>query len=127
MKEGDEWKIWHLHMFTDFMGSFYLTLGGGNGASGGPGGGGPGGASGEASSSNAQGDMTTVDEFLRHEYLSSPQYSEFSSNRLRSQMEVIPIPVPYETWSFDVPNFGPTAAEYASLGIDLASWYAAQG
>ena len=69
--------------------------------------------------------MTQVDEFLRHEYLSSPQYSEFSKHRLRSEMEVIPIPVPYETWDFSVPNFGPTAEEWESIGVDLNAWYAA--
>ena len=126
VKENGEWKMWHLHMFTDFMGSFYITLGG----------------SGEPNTSvaptdagsaeaaapandGAQGDMTQVDEFLRHEYLSSPQYSEFSKHRLRSEMEVIPIPLPYESWSFDEPNFGPTAQEWADLGVDLQAWYAA--
>ena len=124
VKENGEWKMWHLHMFTDFMGSFYLTLGGSSGepntsvtpTSDG---------SAEPAADFSQGDMTTVDEFLRHEYLSSPQYSEFSKHRLRSEMEVIPIPVPYESWSFDVPNFGPTAEEWASLGVDLNAWYAA--
>ena len=126
IKENGEWKIWHLHMFTDFMGSFYITLGGSSGepntsvaptAAG----------SGEAAPADdsAQGDMTEVDEFLRHEYLSSPQYSEFSKHRLRSEMEVIPIPVPYESWSFDTPNFGPTVEEYQALGIDIDAWYAA--
>lgn len=126
VKEDGEWKIWHLHMFTDFMGSFYITLGG----------------SGEpnksvapteagsnevpAADDGAQGNMTDVDEFLRHEYLSSPQYSEFSSHRLRSEMESIPIPVPYETWSFDDANFGLTVEEYEALGIDLNAWYASQ-
>jgi len=124
VKEGDEWKMWHLHMFTDFMGSFYLTLGGSGepNTSVAP----TAAGSGEApADSSAQGDMTQVDEFLRHEYLSSPQYSEFSKHRLRSEMEVIPIPVPYESWSFDVPNFGPTADEWASIGVDLNAWYAA--
>ena len=127
VKEGDEWKMWHLHMFTDFMGSFYITLGGSGepNTSAQPTAAAPGG-SGEASvSDGAQGDMTQVDEFLRHEYLSSPQYSEFSKHRLRSEMEVIPIPVPYESWSFDVPNFGPTAEEWQSIGVDLNAWYAA--
>lgn len=131
VKENGEWKMWHLHMYTDFMGSFYLTLGGSSGgASGGGGGAAPaGGGSGEASDSSsngsAQGNMTDVDEFLRHEYLSSPQYSEFSSNRLRSEMEVIPLPLPYESWSFDEANFGPTRAEYEGFDIDLDAWYAA--
>ena len=141
VKEGDSWKMWHLHMFTDFMGSFYLTLGGSSSepaGGGAPGGGAPAGSGepsgngqqawqGEGGSQVAkaqQGDMTTVDEFLRHEYLSSPQYKEFSHDRLRSDMEIF-LPLPYDTWSFDDPNYGPTAEEYASLGIDLMSWYIA--
>ena len=126
VKEGDEWKMWHLHMFTDFMGSFYLTLGGSGepNTSVAPTAAGSGEPAAPADNS-AQGDMTQVDEFLRHEYLSSPQYSEFSKHRLRSEMEVIPIPVPYDSWSFDVPNFGPTAEEWQSIGVDLNAWYAA--
>ena len=125
VKEGDEWKMWHLHMFTDFMGSFYITLGGSGepNTTARPTATAPGGSN--EPGNGAQGDMTQVDEFLRHEYLSSPQYSEFSKHRLRSEMEVIPIPVPYESWSFDEPNFGPTAAEWQSLGVDLNAWYAA--
>ena len=158
VKENGVWKLWHLHMFTDFMGSFYLTLGGNSGGGqGGPGGGAPGGqppqdgGSGEggqppqggsgdpngqqewkgeegnqaaAAARAEQGDMTTVDEFLRHEYLSSPQYSEFSKDRLRSEMEIF-LPVAYDTWSFDDGNYGPTVEEWESLGVDLNAWYAA--
>ena len=140
VKENGVWKMWHLHMFTDFMGSFYITLGGA--VSGSSGGMAPGGASGEASGepasdaqqewqgeggsqvASAQGDFTEVDEFLKHEYLSSPQYTEFSHDRLRSEMEIF-LPLPYETWSFDDANYGPTKAEYESLGIDLDAWYEA--
>ncbi len=127
VKEGDEWKMWHLHMFTDFMGSFYITLGGSGepNTSAQPTAAAPGGSGEAPATDGAQGDMTQVDEFLRHEYLSSPQYSEFSKHRLRSEMEVIPIPVPYDSWSFDVPNFGPTAEEWQSIGVDLNAWYAA--
>ena len=146
VKENGVWKLWHLHMFTDFMGSFYLTLGGnsgGSGEGGAPGGQPPqGGSSGEPSGSGQQewkgeegnqaaaaaraeqGDMTTVDEFLRHEYLSSPQYSEFSKDRLRSEMEIF-LPVAYDSWSFDDPNYGPTVEEWEALGVDLNAWYAA--
>ena len=52
VKEGDEWKMWHLHMFTDFMGSFYLTLGGNSGGSGG--GQGAGGAAPEGESAGGE-------------------------------------------------------------------------
>ena len=148
VQENGVWKLWHLHMFTDFMGSFYLTLGGssgegGSGEGGAPAGGAPaGGGSGEpagggqqewkgeegnqaaAAARAEQGDMTTVDEFLRHEYLSSPQYSEFSKDRLRSEMEIF-LPVAYDTWSFDDANYGPTVAEWEALGVDLNAWYAA--
>ncbi len=68
--------------------------------------------------------MTSVDEFLRHDYLSSPQYSEFSKDRLRADMEIF-LPVAYDTWSFDDGNYGPTAAEWEALGVDLDLWYAA--
>ena len=124
VKEGDEWKMWHLHMFTDFMGSFYLTLGGSGepNTSVAPTTAAP---AGSGETANAQGDMTQVDEFLRHEYLSSPQYSEFNKHRLRSEMEVVPIPLPYDSWSFDVPNYGPTAEEWESIGVDLNAWYEA--
>ena len=121
VKENGEWKMWHLHMFTDFMGSFYLTLGGKGGSANTSVA--PTAAAAETADSSAQGDMTEVDEFLRHDYLSSPQYSEFSSHRLRSEMEVVPIPTPYEKWDFSVANYGPTAEEWESLGVDLQAWY----
>ncbi len=130
VKEDGVWKLWHLHMFTDFMGGFYITLGGAveGGASGGPGG--PGGASGESSDEPAddeQGDwhgyggsqMST-----KHDYLYSTQYYEFSHDRLRADMMIF-IPTPYETWSFDDPNYGPTREEFESYGIDLDAWYEA--
>ena len=125
IKENGVWKMWHLHMYTDFMGSFFISFPTGNVSGAAPGGasGGPGGASGEAN--NAQGDMTDVDLFLRYDYISSQQYSELSPNRLRSVMMSVPLPLPYESWSFDVPNFGPTVEEYASVGIDVNEWYAA--
>ena len=130
VKEGDTWKLWHLHMFTDFMGGFYLTLG--QGGSGGPSGEGNAAAgqehyegeggnvlyhAGLVESSNYAPETT-------HEYLSSPQYSEFSKDRLRADMEIF-LPVAYDTWSFDDGNYGPTAAEWQSLGVDLNAWYAA--
>ena len=132
VKEEGGWKLWHLHMYTDFTGGFFVDLGGSS-------------ASGEASSGSGeasgtvaaekpesasimtsdQGDMEEIDEFLRHDYLSSPQYTQYSANRLRSEMEVIPLPLPYETWSFDDPNYGPTVEEYEANGIDLDAWYEA--
>ena len=39
-------------------------------------------------------------------YVFSEQYTQFSTTRLRSEMEVVPIPLPYSTWSFDDPYFG---------------------
>ena len=124
VKEAGGWKLWHLHMYTDFGGGFFVELGNSSGS---------GEASGAApaskpeitSAQTGQTDTAEIDEFLRHDYLSSPQYTQYSTNRLRSEMEVIPFPLPYETWDFSVPNYGPTAAEYAANGIDINAWYAA--
>ena len=63
------------------------------------------------------------DDGEEFDYLSSPQYTQYSTDRLRSEMEVVPIPMPYESWDFAVANYGPTLEEYESLGIDLQSWY----
>ena len=140
VKENGEWKMWHLHMFTDFMGGFYLTLGGktSGGSSGAPGGGSgePGGSSDEAAE-YARIDNKTSDQqkwegeggaqvaaSSKHDYLSSPQYKEFSHDRLRSDMEIF-LPKAYESWSFVDGNYGPTREEYESFGIDLDAWYAA--
>ena len=137
VKEGDTWKLWHLHMFTDFMGSFYLTLGSSSGGSGEP----SGEASGDTAADTAEQEhyegsggnvlyhaglleTGTYDASTTHDYLYSTQYTEFSSDRLRSEMEIF-LPVAYDTWSFDDGNYGPTKAEYESLGIDLDAWYAA--
>ena len=134
VKEGDSWKLWHLHMFTDFMGGFYLTLG--QGGSGGPSGEGSGEAAGNAGQEHYEGEggnilyhaglveSSNYDPETTHEYLSSPQYSEFSHDRLRADMEIF-LPVAYDTWSFDDANYGPTAAEWQSIGVDLNAWYAA--
>ena len=127
VKEAGGWKLWHLHMYTDFGGGFFVELGskGGSGEASGD--------SGKAAEkpenatfmTSDQADIKEIDEFLRHDYLSSPQYTQYSADRLRSQMEVIPIPLPYETWDFSVPNYGPTEEEYAANGIDIDAWYAA--
>lgn len=161
VKENGEWKMWHLHMFTDFMGSFFIDLssksgGSGGGQSGGesadaqapegesaegespagesaegesPAGEAPAGESAEAPADNAQQEWegeggNQVAQAKANDYLSSPQYSEFSSNRLRSEMELF-IPTPYESWSFDDENYGPTKEELESYDIDLDAWYAA--
>ncbi|MBQ9031222.1 MAG: nuclear transport factor 2 family protein [Parasporobacterium sp.] len=147
VKEGGEWKIWHLHMYTDFTGSFYITLGGNGGSGGGPGGGQapPEGDSGDGQSPEGEspegeappaaqtgneqqgwqpegGEAIAIETV--NEYLSEPTYTIFSSKRLRSQMELY-IPTPYETWSFDDPNYGLSVEQYAKYGIDLDAWYAA--
>ena len=135
VKEGDTWKLWHLHMFTDFMGGFYLTLG--QSGSGEP----SGDASGEAAANTSEQqhyegsggntlyhagllESATYDPATTHDYLYSTQYKEFSSDRLRSEMEIF-LPVAYDTWSFDDGNYGPTREEYESYGIDLDAWYEA--
>ena len=132
IKENGVWKMWHLHMFTDFMGSFYLTLGGGSGMGGPggpppdgeggpggppPGGGGPGGPGGEQQAWQGEGGAQVASK-TAHDYLSSPQYQEFSADRLRKNMEIF-LPVAYDTWSFDDPNYGPTREEYEGMGIEV--------
>ena len=135
VKEDGEWKMWHLHMFTDFMGSFYLTLGGSSGGGGGAGGGGskdggtPTGSGSGSDSSNEQQEWqgeggAQVAASTSHDYLYSTQYSEFSSSRLRSDMEIF-IPTAYESWDFADDNYGPTKEEFESYDIDLDAWYAA--
>lgn len=133
VKENGVWKMWHLHMFTDFMGSFYLTLGGnaGGGMGGGtpppdaPGGqGGPGGAPGGAQQDWQGEGGAQVAASTANDYLSSPQYTEFSSDRLREDMEIF-LPKAYESWSFDDESYGPTREEFESYSIDLDAWYAA--
>ena len=128
VKEDGVWKLWHLHMFTDFMGGFYITLGGATsgGASGAPGGGAPSGeASGEADDAQQEWKGEAGNQAsTKHDYLYSTQYSEFSHDRLRADMEIF-IPLPYETWSFDDPNYGPTREEFESYNIDLDAWYEA--
>lgn len=128
VKEDGEWKMWHLHMFTDFMGSFYISLGG----------------SGEptviedpdgsdepaaAIPGNEQQNWTGnegVAEIVSslNDYLYSTQYQQYSKHRLLKDM-IIFLPKPYETWSFDDPNYGPTREEFESYGIDLDAWYEA--
>jgi hypothetical protein len=134
VKENGVWKMWHLHMFTDFMGGFYLTLG--QGGSGGPSGESSGEAAGNAGQEHYEGEGGNVlyhagliesgnyDPSTTHDYLYSQQYTEFSHDRLRSDMEIF-LPVAYDSWSFDDPNYGPTKAEFESYGIDLDAWYAA--
>ncbi len=132
VKENGVWKMWHLHMFTDFMGSFYLTLGGGTGNIGGPGNpppeGGPGGpgapgGGGEQQDWKGEGGAQVAASTI-HDYLSSPQYTEFSKDRLRADMEIF-LPKAYEAWSFADENYGPTQEEYEGMDIDLEAWYQA--
>ena len=61
------------------------------------------------------------------DYLYLTQYTEFSTSRLRQEMEVVPIPMPYDTWDFDVPNYGPAAEQLARYGLDVNDWYAVYG
>ena len=129
VKEEGGWKLWHLHMFTDFGGSFFVSLGSNS--------------SGEPTVVNAQtewkgeegnqlfqsgsleiAEEDIIDDATRHDYLNSPQYTQFSTHRLRSDMEIF-LPSPYDAWSFDDPNYGPTAEEWQSIGVDLNAWYAA--
>ena len=200
IKENGEWKMWHLHMYTDFMCAFgdtFTSTKGSSGAGGGPDtgdmqgaphgqgipdgktppeGAGPvlekptdaleAGTAGNQSAAGNQPDAmkdketeeeTAVEDVsgqapdekdaessdtsggqIDYEgeqgakelaaesdyYVYSTQYSQFSMDRLRSEMEVVPIPMPYETWSFEDSNFCPTIEEYASVGVDVEDWYA---
>ena len=195
VKEGNDWKIWHLHMYTDFTGSFFVDLGGAADSSGDSGNGEAAGeapagdsaegesaegesaegespegeapadaapadgesaegesAEGEApadaapaegesdgessgdSADSSSGDATDAEEaafeggeaeaMKANDYLWSTTYQQYSKDRLRSDMELV-IPVPYDTWSFDEPNYGPTKEEWESYGVDLDAWYAA--
>ena len=129
IKEGDEWKLWHLHMFTDFMCAFGDTFTSSSGGQGGASGGPSGAPSGEQSGGqiNYEGEQgSKAAAYASDSYVFHEEYSQFSTSRLRSEMMVVPIPLPYDTWSFDVENYGPTAEEFALVGIDVNDWYAAQ-
>ena len=127
VKENDEWKIWHLHMFTDFTGSFFVNLGGSsNTGFGTP-------PAGLFSSSDGDdqsqavtegGEQLALENATPNEYLFDSQYKTFSRDRLRSEMELF-LPAHYESWNFDEPNYGPTREQYESYGIDLDAWYQA--
>jgi len=127
VKENGEWKMWHLHMYTDFMCQFgdNFTSGSG-GASGGPSGSGE-----QGGQINYQGEQGAAELALsaleKGDYLYLTQYTQFSSDRLRSEMEVVPIPMPYEKWDFSVPNYGPAPEQLARYGLDINDWYAAYG
>lgn len=127
VKEDGEWKIWHLHMYTDFMCQFGDTFTSSSG-----------GGSGEPSGSGEQsGQISYVGEegaqelalsaLEKGDYLYLTQYTEFSTSRLRQEMEVVPIPMPYDTWDFDVANYGPAVEQLARYGLDVDDWYAVYG
>ena len=128
VKEDGEWKMWHLHMYTDFMCQFgdNFTSGSGGGASGGPSGSGE-----QGGQIDYQGEQGAAELALsaleKGDYLYLTQYTQFSSDRLRSEMEVVPIPMPYEKWDFSVANYGPAPEQLARYGIDVNDWYAAYG
>lgn len=188
IKENGVWKMWHLHMYTDFMCAFGDNFtgasgsapGSGNMPQGTPPNGTPGDGRGEPpqgmppesageappaaekaetddsqqissaaektvpddgqqsgdaeqgteTKENAGGQINYEGEqgakelaYESDNYIFSEQYTQFSATRLRSQMEVVPIPLPYSTWSFDDDNFCPTVEEYASVGVDVSEWY----
>lgn len=132
VKENGEWKIWHLHMYTDFQCEFGDTFTGSTGVGGGLGGapgtaGGEGGASGAPGGAPgaAPGDAPIDTTNMIGGTIKESTYQQWSTRRLRSVMESIPIPMPYASWDFDEPNYGVTAEQYASFGIDVNDWYAA--
>ena len=129
VKENGEWKMWHLHMYTDFMCQFgdnFTT-----GSSSGGGSGEPSGSGEQGGQIDYQGEQGAAELALsaleKGDYLYLTQYTEFSTSRLRQEMEVVPIPMPYETWDFDVPNYGPAPEQLARYGLDVNDWYAAYG
>ena len=130
IKENGEWKIWHLHMYTDFQCEFGTSFTGSSSGSGELGGAPgttgiappPGGAPGGASSSA---DVDTTGWVGGQ--INQSTYKQWSTRRLRSEMASFPIPLPYESWDFSEPNYGVTIEQYESLGIDVNDWYAAHG
>ena len=128
VKENGEWKMWHLHMYTDFMCQFGENFT--NGSSGG-GSGEPSGSGEQGGQVNYEGEAGAKELALsaleKGDYLSLPQYTQFSADRLRSEMEVVPIPMPYEKWDFSVANYGPAPEQLARYGLDVNDWYAVYG
>ena len=130
VKEDGEWKLWHLHMYTDFMCQFGDTFTGSsnNGGSGGPSGEGSGEQGGQIAYVGEEGAQELALSALeKGDYLYLQQYTEFSTDRLRQEMEVVPIPMPYEKWDFSVANYGPAAEQLARYGLDVNDWYAVYG
>ena len=122
VKENGQWKIWHLHMFTDFTGSFFVNLGGASSA----GFGAPPfsfGSSGDETATEG-GEQLALENATPNEYLYAAQYKTFSRDRLRSEMELF-LPAAYASWSFDDSNYGPTREQLESYDIDLDAWYEA--
>ena len=130
IKEDGEWKLWHLHMYTDFQTEFGTTFTGSSSTSGELGGAPgttgigtpPGGAPGGASSSPAVDTTGWIGG-----QINQSTYKQWSTSRLRSEMASFPIPLPYGSWNFSEPNYGVTIEQYESLGIDVNDWYAAHG
>ncbi len=130
IKEDGEWKIWHLHMYTDFQcefGDTFVKT-----------------TTNEASVEAGGTRISPVDFASSEEPSSEPAesgggiygpggainestYTMWSPSRLRSQMEIIPIPGPYDSWDFSEANYGVTIEQYESLGIDVNDWYEAHG
>ena len=128
VKEDGEWKMWHLHMYTDFMCQFGETFTGSSGGGSGEPSGSGSGESGQISYEGEEGAKELALSALeKGDYLYLTQYTEFSTSRLRQEMEVVPIPMPYDTWDFDVPNYGPAAEQLARYGLDVNDWYAVYG
>lgn len=129
IKENGEWKIWHLHMYTDFQTEFGASFTGSSGSSGELGGAPgttgigsppPGGAPGSGSSLSSVDTSGWVGGTINQS-----TYKQWSTSRLRSEMASFPIPLPYASWSFDEANYGVTVEQYEALGIDVNDWYAA--
>ena len=109
VKENGEWKMWHLHMYTDTMGQ-YGTLDRQNSS-----------AAMHFSGQNIVGNDDDPTE----------TYRMWSADRLVSEMATVLIPTPYDTWSWDDQNFGPSKKQWQTLIASegwsdiLAEWDAA--
>ena len=128
IKEDGEWKIWHLHMYTDFQCEFGDTFTNtGTSAASIEMSGTPISPSVGASSEEPASAAAAETNANPGGAINGTTYQTWTPNRLRQEMEIIPIPLPYESWDFSEPNYGVTIEQYASLGVDVNDWYEAHG
>ncbi|MCR4842435.1 MAG: nuclear transport factor 2 family protein [Eubacterium sp.] len=93
VKEDGVWKIWHLHMYTDTMGSY--------------------GSLDRQSSSTPM--HFSGQNIVGDDDDPTSTYYMWSADRLVSEMATVLIPTEYDSWSWDDQNFGPTRAQWETL------------